>query len=99
VRTRLQATDHLITLVPVAAILVAGIRLRFQELLVDPRRSAPLAIPCNVEFRKGQEMGWFEHGSTIIVLAPRGFIVSPNVQAGVVIRMGEKLMRLAATPN
>jgi phosphatidylserine decarboxylase len=44
-------------------------------------------------------MGWFEHGSTIIVLAPRGFIVSPNVQAGVVIRMGEKLMRLAATPN
>jgi phosphatidylserine decarboxylase len=94
VRARLQATGHPITLVPVAAILVAGIRLRFQELLVDPRRSAPLAIACKMDFRKGQEMGWFEHGSTIIVLAPKGFIVSPNVQADAVIRMGEQLMRL-----
>jgi phosphatidylserine decarboxylase len=95
VRTRLQATDHCITLVPVAAILVAGIRLRFQELLVNPRQSAPIAMPCNVVFRKGEEMGWFEHGSTIIVLAPLGIIVTPNVRAGAVIRMGEQLLRLA----
>jgi phosphatidylserine decarboxylase len=94
-RTRLQATGHLVTLVPVAAILVAGIRLRFQELVVDPRRTDPLAVPCDVPFRKGEEMGWFEHGSTIIVLAPRGIELSENVRAGTTIRMGEALMRPA----
>jgi phosphatidylserine decarboxylase len=94
-RTRLQATGRLVTLVPVAAILVAGIRLRFLDLIVDPRQSGPIAVPSDAPFRKGQEMGWFEHGSTIIVLAPSGFALSGNVQAGCAIRMGEALMRPA----
>jgi phosphatidylserine decarboxylase len=94
VRARLQANGYLVTLVPVAAILVAGIRLRFLDLVVDPRRSGPIAIRCQVPFKKGAEMGWFEHGSTIIVLAPRGFALSETVRVGAVIRMGEALMRL-----
>jgi phosphatidylserine decarboxylase len=93
IRTRLQATGHLVTLVPVAAILVAGIRLRFADLLVDPRHE-PQAIPCRASFRKGQEMGWFEHGSTIIVLAPKGFALCEAAATGSTIRMGEPLMRL-----
>ena len=97
IRTALPTTDHLVTLVPVAAILVAGIRLRFLELIVDPRRYSSPPIQCRVVFRKGQEMGWFEHGSTVIVLAPEGFVVSANVRAGASIRMGEALMRLSTT--
>ena len=96
IRTRLEATGQLVTLVPVAAILVAGIRLRFLDLIVDPRRSVPPAVPCEVPFRKGQEMGWFEHGSTIIVLAPDGMVLADNVQVGSGIRMGEALMRLVS---
>jgi phosphatidylserine decarboxylase len=57
IRTRLEATGQLVTLVPVAAILVAGIRLHFLDLVVDPKRSLLLAIPCEIPFRKGQEMG------------------------------------------
>jgi phosphatidylserine decarboxylase len=95
IRAHLQASGHVVTLVPVAAILVAGIRLRFLDLVVDPRRSGPLAVPCDARFRKGQEMGWFEHGSTIIVLAPKGIALSENVQPGRIIRMGNTLMRLA----
>jgi phosphatidylserine decarboxylase len=93
IRTRLQGSDHLVTLVPVAAILVAGIRLRFLDIIVDPRRTTH-AIPCQVPFRKGEEMGWFEHGSTIIVLAPKGFALCGNATVGTTIRMGEPLMRL-----
>ena len=37
-------------------------------------------------------MGWFEHGSTIIVFAPDGF--SLCVKEDAEIRMGEPLMRL-----
>ena len=96
IRTRLRGHDQRITLVPVAAILVAGIRLRFLELIVDPRRYSSPPIQCRVVFRKGQEMGWFEHGSTIIVLAPEGFDLSKNVCVGGKIRMGEPLMQLQA---
>jgi len=93
IRTRVEATGQLVTLVPVAAILVAGIRLRFLDLIVDPRRSEAPAIPCKTPFRKGQEMGWFEHGSTIIVLAPKGVVLSPAVRPGSTIRMGEALLQ------
>jgi phosphatidylserine decarboxylase len=77
----------------VAAILVAGVRLSFLDLVIDPRRSAPLVIPLQNTFRKGQEMGWFEHGSTIIVLAPKGVTLSDTVELGSTIRVGEALMR------
>lgn len=93
-RTRLIATGHLITLVPVAAILVAGIRLRFLDIALDRERGGPAFIPCDATLRKGEEMGWFEHGSTIIVFAPDGFTLCPNVRDGSVIRMGQPLMRL-----
>jgi phosphatidylserine decarboxylase len=43
---------------------------------------------------KGEQMGWLEHGSTIIVLAPDGFELCDNVQEGRIIRVGQPLMRL-----
>ena len=39
-------------------------------------------------------MGWFEHGSTIIVLAPNGFSLCDQVREGQTIRMGEPLLRM-----
>jgi phosphatidylserine decarboxylase len=92
--TRLNADGELVTLVAVAAILVAGIRLRFLELGADPRVSPSLATECRARFRKGEEMGWFEHGSTIIVIAPKRLALTANVVTGSRIRMGEMLMHL-----
>jgi phosphatidylserine decarboxylase len=39
-------------------------------------------------------MGWFEHGSTIIVFAPENFLLAEGIVAGSQIRMGQPLMRL-----
>jgi phosphatidylserine decarboxylase len=83
-----------VTLVPVAAILVASIRLHFLNVLLNLKHRGPNVIPCDASFQKGQEMGWFEHGSTIIVLAPRGFSLCDNAREGSTIRMGQPLMRL-----
>lgn len=94
VRTRLQSTFDVITLVPVAAILVASIRLRFLDMPLDRERQERRTVRCNTIFRKGQEMGWFEHGSTMIVFAPKGFTLCKNVEEGRVIRVGQPLMRL-----
>ena len=92
IRTRLSGTGYEVTLVPVAAILVAGIRLRFLELQRDG--SGRRSFPCDALFRKGEEMGWFEHGSTIIVFAPEGFALCDGINEGTTIRMGQALMRL-----
>jgi phosphatidylserine decarboxylase len=93
-RTRLTATGQLVTLVPVASILVASIRLHFLDVLLHLKYAGPAVIPCAASFRKGEEMGWFELGSTIIVFAEKGFALAPGVEPGQVIRMGQPLLRL-----
>lgn len=92
VQTELKATGDLITLVPVAAILISGIRLH----CVDGDRCLRdgVAMRCDATATKGQELGWFEHGSTILVFAPHGYTLSAGVYEGARIRMGEPLMRM-----
>ena len=95
IRCRLGAAGPLITLVPVAAILVASIRLHFANVLLHLKYRGPNTIPCDATLRKGQEMGWFQHGSTIIAFAPEGVELADHLQQGSVIRMGEPLLSLA----
>ncbi|MGO8857554.1 MAG: archaetidylserine decarboxylase [Steroidobacteraceae bacterium] len=94
IRCRLPA-GPLLTLVPVAAILVASIRLRFLDVQLHLRYRGPNVIPCDVPIVKGEEMGWFEHGSTIIVFAPQGVALSPTIREGERVHMGQALMQLA----
>lgn len=96
IRTTLSGTGHPVTLVAIAAILVAGIRLNFLAMPVGRSRRVRQAYPCDAVLRKGEEMGWFEHGSTIIVFAPDGFSLCDHIQEGMVIRMGQALMRIPA---
>lgn len=94
IRLRLADSGHRIALVPVAAILVASIRLHFLDVLLHLRWRGPNEIPCRADVAKGQEMGWFQHGSTIIVFAPRGFTLAEGIAPGTVLRMGQPLMKL-----
>lgn len=82
-----------IALVPVAAILVASIRLHFTDALLHLNYAGPRRETCNALLTKGQEMGWFQHGSTIIVLAPQGFALYDGLREATVVRMGQALMR------
>ena len=82
-------------LVPVAAILVASIRLHCADVLLHLRYRGPNEIHCDSAYARGQEMGWFQHGSTIIALVPPGIGLGGNVHEGRRIRMGEELFRLA----
>ena len=56
----------------------------------------PNRIECSARLRKGDPMGWFEHGSTIVVLAPEGFALAPGIADGQRIRAGAPLLRLPA---
>ena len=78
---------------PVAAILVASIRLHFLDLVLNAQTRGPTVFPCDADVRKGDELGWFEHGSTIILLAPGDFEFCNNIAESARIRAGEPLMR------
>jgi len=75
-------------------VLVAGIRLKFLSALPRYGRGQPQIIRCEARFAKGEEMGWFEHGSTIVVFASAGFSLCENVAEGAAIKVGQPLMRL-----
>jgi phosphatidylserine decarboxylase len=96
IRCRLTGSGELLTLVAVAAVLVASIRLRFLDVLLHMGYRGPKVIPCDAPLGKGEEMGWFEHGSTIIVFAPHGVAPGAGVCTGGRLRMGEPLLRCAA---
>ena len=92
-RYRLASSGDLITLVPVAAVLVASIQLHGLDTLLHLGYRGPNQIPAALPFAKGAEMGWFQHGSTIIVFAPRGYTLCSGIEPGRTLRMGERLMR------
>jgi phosphatidylserine decarboxylase len=94
VRLRLSANGQCVTLVAVAAILVASIRLHCLGAALNRNYEGRSVIECDDSVRKGDELGWFEHGSTIIVFAPDGFALCRDIRDGAAIRMGEPLMRL-----
>ena len=93
-RTKLTATGDTVTLVLVAAVLVASIRLNFLDVLLSLKHRGPNVMACDAPFSKGEEMGWFQHGSTVIVLAPASFSLCDSVREGGLIRVGQPLMRL-----
>ena len=94
IQTRLSGSNQLITLVPVAAVLVASIRLHFLDVLLHLKYRGPNQISCDAQFKRGQEMGWFQHGSTIIVFAPSGFAMCDGAVDGRRIKMGQPLFQL-----
>lgn len=82
-----------LTLVPVGAILVASVRLHFLDLNLHHDYRGEQVIACNAPLKRGQELGWFEHGSTIVVLAPKGLDLVEGLTTGTEVRAGQALLR------
>ncbi len=93
IRARLAVDGTPVALVPVAAILVASIRLHFLDVLLHLRHRGPNEMPCKATVRKGEELGWFEHGSTILVFVPPGFELAEGIEPGARLRAGQALLR------
>lgn len=88
---RLGSGERL-TLVPVAAILVASLQLHCLGARLHLDYHGPHRIRCRASFARGDELGFFHHGSTIVVLAPPGLRLAAGVREGTVVRMGEPLL-------
>jgi phosphatidylserine decarboxylase len=95
IRCVLDDAGPTVVLVPVAAILVASIRLNFLDVTLHLRYRGPNQLPCDAELAHGEEMGWFEHGSTILVLTPPGFDLVAGIGPGSRVRAGQALLSTA----
>ena len=89
---QLPTPDIALTLVPVAAILVASMRIHGLPQTLDLRYRGPNVIPCDVAFKKGDELGYFQSGSTIVVFASGNVRLGEGIREGVRIRVGEPLL-------
>lgn len=98
IRCRLEDGTPLM-LVAVAAVLVASIRLSFLDTSRSIRTGGPRTIPIDTRIHKGAEMGYFEHGSTIVMLMPRGFQFADGIETGTRIRAGEALFARSTVPG
>ena len=57
------------------------------------RYRGPNRLPCDAAYAKGDEMGWFEHGSTILVFGTKHFALCDGVREDASIEMGMPLLR------
>jgi len=92
--TELTPGGHALALVPVAAILVASLRLHCLPQTLNLTYRGPNRFDVDRAVAKGEELGWFEHGSTIIVFGQRGLAIADGIAAGCRVRMGEALLAL-----
>lgn len=88
-----------VAIVAVAAILVASIKLHCLGPTLDLRYRGPNRIPCDAAFEKGDELGYFQHGSTLIVFGSKGFDLCADVAEGAMVRVGQPLMRRPQVRN
>jgi phosphatidylserine decarboxylase len=92
VHARLDGTDEMVALVAVGAILVGSIQLSFLDRPLALSYDGPDRIYCRRGFRKGDEVGYFHHGSTVIVIGTAGLDLREDLHTGELIRMGEPLL-------
>ena len=71
-------------LVPAAATPLDSRRLHGVDVLLHTRRGGVTGVPCQAQVSKSQEMGWFEHGSTVIVIELPGLALAADVPSGAV---------------
>jgi phosphatidylserine decarboxylase len=90
---RLKDSREAIVLVPIAAILVASIHFEFVDVAQNLDYRGPGRLHCAASFEKGDEMGHFRHGSTIVAVATPGLELCAGIHEGARIRVGQPLFR------
>jgi phosphatidylserine decarboxylase len=86
--------DVRVLLVPVAAILVASLVLHGVPHPLDLTYRGPNELPLSRQVARGEELGYFRNGSTILVFAAgESVALASGAACGRVIRMGTPLFR------
>lgn len=93
-RAALEISNSDVTccLVPVAAILVASMQFNGLDTVIDGRYRGPRKLDYRQCVERGDELGFFRHGSTIVMFVPPEFSLAPQWQQGDKVSMGMALL-------
>jgi phosphatidylserine decarboxylase len=91
--TPLEGTQGVVTVVKVGATVVGRITLDYNELRTNKGRRTHIDLPVvpTRHYHKGDEIGQFQLGSTVILLFEKGRFIPRRLQTGQPIRLGEGL--------
>jgi phosphatidylserine decarboxylase len=92
IELKTEHESNSITLVPVAAVLVACMKFNFLNEVLNLKYQGPNQISCDASFTKGDEMGYFEHGSTIILFATANYELCDGITTGTRVNMGQAIL-------
>ncbi|MEM9620611.1 MAG: archaetidylserine decarboxylase [Pseudomonadota bacterium] len=84
--------DETLVMVPVAAVLVASMRFHGIQTALNLQYRGPNVVQVQQPYKKGDPIGYFEHGSTIVLLLPPSWRFSEHIVTGQIIRMGQPLL-------
>jgi phosphatidylserine decarboxylase len=89
-------TGHRFAYIPVGALNVGSIRLSFHDVTTNHARAdAPETWDVDVAFARGDECGWFELGSTIVLLLEASAGTFDPLQPGRALKVGERIGALS----
>jgi phosphatidylserine decarboxylase len=91
IRLRSATTGEPMVIVAIAAILVASMRIKGIDVALNLEYGGPKRIRCERSVEKGDEIGYFEQGSTLVLFVPPGYELAEGLAAEDTIRMGRKL--------
>ncbi|MAT93725.1 MAG: phosphatidylserine decarboxylase [Halioglobus sp.] len=80
-----------VCMVPVAAILVASIRLHCLDENLDMHYDGPQRISSARQYSKGEELGYFQHGSTVILFTDASYTLSESLRSGDTLQAGARI--------
>lgn len=94
VELRTKKAEQNLVIVPLAAILVASMKFHCLDNTLGLQYKGANKLACSASYQKGDQMGYFQHGSTIILLAPSSYQLCHSIKLGDRIDMGQALLRL-----
>lgn len=93
--TYVETEAGLVAIVKVGAFIVGSVKVNYhEEITTNPPHGIPTTLPITPApgYEKGEEIGWFEFGSTVILLFEKGRAeILPELISGMKVRMGEKI--------
>lgn len=93
--TYLETKAGFVALVKVGAFIVGSVKVNYhKEVTTNPAHGIPVSreITPPPSYEKGDEIGWFEFGSTVILLFEKGKVnLLPGLMPGQKVKMGESI--------
>ena len=81
-------------IVPVGTVLVGSIKLNMLDYSFNHKYKDPIYLNTDYQAQKGEELGMFHYGSTVVILLDKQVTFSENMRLANFVKVGEKLLTL-----